>query len=67
VLTLRIADDRRSFLSESLESPKALGLVQIRERVRLLSGQFSVRAQPGGGSELSITLPLAQGELSPLR
>jgi PAS domain S-box-containing protein len=67
VLTLRIADDGRSFLSKALEPPEALGLVQIRERVRLLSGQFSVRAQPGGGSELSITLPLAQGELPPLR
>jgi signal transduction histidine kinase len=40
-----------------------LGLVSMRERVDLLSGQLAVHASPGGGTRIGVRMPLA----SPMR
>lgn len=40
-----------------------LGLVGMRERVELLGGQFDVHSQPGSGTTVRATLPLAMPEV----
>jgi PAS domain S-box-containing protein len=40
--------------------PSGRGLVGINDRVTALGGQFSVESPPGGGTVLSVTLPIPQ-------
>jgi signal transduction histidine kinase len=42
---------------------KRLGLLGMRERAELLGGTFAVSAQPGRGTEIRVTLPLAEPRL----
>jgi signal transduction histidine kinase len=57
-LRLAIADDGIGF---DVDGPRAgLGLVGIQERVRELDGDVSMQSLRGGGTRLSIALPLPQ-------
>jgi signal transduction histidine kinase len=55
---LRVRDDGRGFDPQSPESSKAghFGLAGIRERVKSLSGNFSLNSRPGEGTELTVTV-----------
>jgi len=43
-----------------LEAPRAgLGLVGMRERVAALGGRLKLTSRPGGGLEITASIPLA--------
>jgi PAS domain S-box-containing protein len=57
---LTVADDGKSFdpTKERATSRRRLGLLGMRERVRLVDGDFSIQAQPGKGTTVRVTIPL---------
>jgi signal transduction histidine kinase len=69
-ISVQIADDGKSFREDSLNSARdhqRLGLLGMRERVRLVNGEFTVNPQPGKGTTIRVVLPcrLARGPLDP--
>ena len=54
---LFIHDTGVGFDSESLRRP-GLGIVSMKERVRLVQGEFSIHSQPGQGTEVEVFVPL---------
>jgi signal transduction histidine kinase len=55
--TLDVWDSGRGFDPES--TPRGTGLTSMAERVRFAGGDFRVTAQPGGGTRIRASLPLA--------
>ena len=55
-----VRDDGRGIRPEDFDKPGSLGLLGIRERVRLLGGVATIAARPEGGTQLSARFPLAQ-------
>jgi signal transduction histidine kinase len=60
-LTLSIQDDGQGFDSRNV---KGLGLLGIQERVARLGGTSNVRSTPGGGTILSIELPMSETQIN---
>jgi signal transduction histidine kinase/ABC-type uncharacterized transport system substrate-binding protein len=58
-LSMQISDDGRGF-DPSETTPRGLGLVSMRERVRMLGGSLRLDTLPGGGTVVSATLPLGR-------
>jgi PAS domain S-box-containing protein len=58
---LCIRDDGVGFASESGASSQGLGIISMKERVRLVQGEFSIHSQPGQGTRLSASVPLPGG------
>ena len=56
-LVLSICDRGAGFDPEALPQHRGLGLVSIRERVRLLKGSLEIDSTPGRGTTLRITVP----------
>jgi PAS domain S-box-containing protein len=56
-IELSISDNGRGF-DVSTPRVQGLGLMSIEERVHLANGTFSVTSRPGGGSRLSISVPV---------
>jgi signal transduction histidine kinase len=62
-LVLRIQDDGQGF---HVRQVKGLGLLGIEERVARLGGTFEIDSEIGGGTILTVQLPLvSQNEVSP--
>jgi signal transduction histidine kinase len=59
VLTLLVRDDGRGFDVEQ-SSPQRLGLICMRERMRMVDGEFEIRSQAGQGTEVICRVPLAR-------
>lgn len=58
--TLQIIDDGRGFIPENaLKKEGRYGLLGIQERVDLLGGTIEISSQPGGGTKIEISIPLA--------
>jgi PAS domain S-box-containing protein len=53
---LRIQDDGIGFTAGS--SRRSLGIVSMKERVRLVEGEFSIHSQPGQGTTIGVIVPL---------
>jgi signal transduction histidine kinase len=62
---LSIEDTGVGFDSESLRRP-GLGIVSMKERVRLVQGEFSIHSQPGQGTEVRVFVPLSKEALRSL-
>ena len=62
-ILLAIQDDGKGF---NLQQERGLGLLGIQERVERLGGAFHVESQPGKGTLLAISLPLAQPAPDPV-
>lgn len=58
---LGVADDGRGFAVESTRTTSTLGLVSMRERVRLVHGQMGIESKPGEGTRVSVRIPLTKG------
>ncbi len=60
-LELTVVDDGCGFTPESLDSPttRHLGLLSMSERSRLLGGHLELRSEPGGGTSITVRIPLA--------
>jgi signal transduction histidine kinase/ABC-type uncharacterized transport system substrate-binding protein len=58
-LIMRISDDGCGFDAVDT-TPRGLGLVSMRERVRMLGGSLQLDTLPGGGTVVSAILPLGR-------
>jgi PAS domain S-box-containing protein len=56
---LRVQDDGRGLADSDLEKKGSFGLVGIRERVYMLNGKIEIHGEPGRGTTISATLPIA--------
>jgi signal transduction histidine kinase len=57
-LHLSIHDNGVGFDSEAGLSRPGIGIVSMKERVRLVQGEFSINSRPGHGTELRVFVPL---------
>jgi signal transduction histidine kinase len=55
---LSIADDGSGFDPGSVAGKGGLGLVGMRERLRLVGGQISVDSRPSGGTRIDVRTPM---------
>ncbi len=60
VLHLRITDDGCGFDSDSAEISRGLGFISMRERLRLIGGEISIRSRRGQGTQIDVWIPLSQ-------
>lgn len=58
-LVMRVADNGRGITPEEAESTGSLGLLGMRERVRLMGGRLKVARLAKGGTEVVVRVPLA--------
>ncbi len=56
-IILRVSDTGSGFEPSSLQASVGLGLVSMRERLRLVGGQLSIESSPGSGTGLEVHLP----------
>ena len=61
-LKIMVADDGQGFVPGNQRNGKArpLGLTSMRERIEALGGTFEVNSQPGSGTQVTATIPIAQ-------
>jgi len=57
-LRLTISDNGKGFDPEAVRAGGGLGLLSMRERVRLVHGQIQWRSQPGAGTRVDVRVPL---------
>jgi len=53
---LLVSDDGRGF-DPTFQPHRSLGLVGVRERAQMLSGQLDIRSSPGAGTTISVAFP----------
>ena len=54
---IRILDDGDGFDPEA-GRPHGLGIISMKERARIVQGEFSLHSQPGRGTEVRAFVPL---------
>jgi signal transduction histidine kinase len=59
-IVLSIADNGTGFDPALVSDLSGLGIVGIRERVRLVNGTVSIDSQPGHGTQIDVRVPLTQ-------
>ena len=57
---LRLCDDGRGFRLEGGEFRWSHGLTGMRHRIEALNGRFTLRSNPGGGTQIEVTVPRAR-------
>jgi len=61
-IRLSLADDGRGFgesdTAQARKEGHGMGLMSMRERSELLGGTFDVQSTPGGGTTITVTIPL---------
>jgi signal transduction histidine kinase len=60
VLFLEILDNGKGIEDEKIRSSKSLGIIGLRERVQLLHGNFFIGKAKGGGTKVSIMIPITK-------
>ena len=55
---LRIVDDGAGFDSRLADGKGGLGLVSMRERLRLIGGTIAIDSRPGAGTRIDVRVPL---------
>lgn len=58
-IELRISDDGQGFDPGALPGGHGIGLLGMRERLRLVRGHLSVNSRPGAGTEITVTVPVS--------
>jgi len=66
-LRLHIYDDGKGFKVEDLkirndDMSSGFGLINMRERIELLGGDYQINSEPGKGTRMNIIIPLVQEE-----
>jgi len=56
-VVLSIRDDGKGFDPQSAKRKGGLGLISMKERVRLVNGQISIQSESGHGSKIIVTAP----------
>jgi signal transduction histidine kinase len=59
-ILLSVTDNGKGFDPGLLADQSGLGIVGIRERVRLVDGTVSIDSRPGHGTQIGVRVPLAQ-------
>jgi signal transduction histidine kinase len=57
---LSVHDTGIGFDTSSESYRSGLGIVSMKERVRLVQGKFSVESEPGHGAEVNVFIPFVQ-------
>jgi PAS domain S-box-containing protein len=57
-LRLTVTDSGVGFVPDSASGNDGLGLVSMRERLRLLGGELAIHSRPGNGTRVEARLPL---------
>ena len=57
-MQLRVIDNGTGFLSDGSRTGTGLGIISMRERVRLVNGTLTISSQPGQGTEIMVSVPL---------
>ncbi len=57
-LVLRVSDSGQGFDMAAADRNGGLGLVSMRERLRMVGGTLSIRSEVGGGTEVDARIPL---------
>ncbi len=57
---MKVADDGRGFSIHDARTEGGLGLSGMRERVALMDGTISIESQPGQGTRIGVSIPLAE-------
>jgi len=65
-LMIDTSDDGKGFDYRSVRNgkdhPRGLGLAAMRLRARMIGARLDYRSRPGGGTRISLDLPLTQGK-----
>jgi signal transduction histidine kinase len=59
-IALAVRDDGRGFSGPAHDGPASLGLVSMRERVRLVGGRLDIVSRPGHGTSVVAWVPLRE-------
>ncbi len=57
-IQLTVSDDGVGFDVEAVNKDRGLGLISMRERVKLVNGTFSIASQLNLGTEISVRIPV---------
>ena len=57
-ISLRISDDGCGFDTGSAAGKGGLGLVSMRERLRLVGGDIAIHSRPAGGVQIDVRIPM---------
>ena len=61
-----LEDNGRGFdleaFQDSTSRSRGIGLATLKERARLLGGELSISSQPGGGTRISLVIPVNPGD-----
>jgi PAS domain S-box-containing protein len=63
-LHLSVEDDGCGALPQVFESPQAYGILGMRERARHFGGVIDIDSQPGRGTRMRLSMPLAAHEVA---
>jgi signal transduction histidine kinase len=58
-IRLTVSDDGVGFDQQGIDKRHGLGLISMRERMRMVHGEFGVRSAPGHGATVTCRVPLA--------
>jgi signal transduction histidine kinase len=58
-IDLRISDSGAGFNPESAKEEVGLGLISMRERLRLVGGHLSIESKPSRGTRIRARVPLS--------
>jgi PAS domain S-box-containing protein len=62
-IRLTVSDDGVGFDVESASKRQGLGLISMRERVKLVNGTFSIASQLNHGTDINVRIPVRAGLL----
>ena len=65
-VSLRIVDDGAGFDSGTPETKEGLGLVSMRERLRLVGGAIAIDSRPSAGTRIDVHVPLSAAGQEPI-
>jgi signal transduction histidine kinase len=61
-IILEISDNGRGITESEMGDPKSFGILGMKERTRLLRGNFSIGGSPGKGTTIIVRIPLETPE-----
>ncbi|MDQ9170348.1 histidine kinase [Oxalobacteraceae bacterium R-40] len=56
-MELRVQDDGRGIRQDEIDKANGFGLMEMRERVRKMSGRINIKGLPGKGTRVAVSLP----------